>query len=101
MGSEERLVITEQADSWRAARAAVAACRRPISGETFTVAFNNVAPFVRAGSPMVRPTPDNHQGGVEPKILGEFATRFGLQLSFFDAKFTWGSFVEETQRWDG
>lgn len=31
----------------------------------------------------------------------EFASKFGLELAYLDAKFTWGSFVPSTQRWNG
>ena len=38
------------------------------------------------------------QGGMEPQIVQAFAAKFGLNLNWFDAKYSWGKLVEETQR---
>ena len=35
---------------------------------------------------------------MEPQIVQAFAAKFGLNLNWFDAKYSWGKFVEETQR---
>ena len=103
-GVVERVLAVDQ-ESWAAVRTTIASCNQPIYGDTLTAAFTNVAPYVRKGDPMVRDLTPNTppllltgQGGVEPKILREFAAKFHLQLSFLDANFLWGKFVEATQR---
>ena len=98
-GTSSRLVLATATSQARLARL-LAACSRPSPGQTFTVAFNNVAPFVRAGSPMVRIKCQCRyhslsilQGGVEPQVVKEFAAKFSLDLAWLDAQFTWGSLV--------
>ena len=36
---------------------------------------------------------------MEPQIVHTFADKFELNLTWFDAKFSWGKFVEATQRY--
>ena len=36
---------------------------------------------------------------MEPMIVQAFAAKFGLQLAWLDAKYTWGKYVKETQRY--
>ena len=108
-GGQYHKLLLERGSPESEARLArsLASCSRPGAYEakdTFTVAYNNVAPFVRAGSAMVglvSSPPLLLQGGAEPKIVTEFAAKFGLQLTYLDARFTWGSFVASTQRWNG
>ena len=40
------------------------------------------------------------QGGMEPQIVQTFAAKFDLNLIWLNAKFSWGKFVDETQRYD-
>ena len=94
-----RLVLATALSQARLARL-LADCSRPSPGQTFTVAFNNVAPFVRAGSPMVRIKWQCRyhclfvlEGGVEPQVVKEFAAKFSLDVAWLDAQFTWGSLV--------
>ena len=37
---------------------------------------------------------------MEPQIVQAFAEKFGLNLVWFDAKYSWGKFVKETQRYN-
>ena len=37
---------------------------------------------------------------MEPQIVQAFAEKFGLNLFWFDAKYSWGKFVKETQRYE-
>ena len=40
----------------------------------------------------------NVTGGIEAKMAMEFAKKYDLKMKWFDAKYVWGAFVEETQR---
>ena len=41
------------------------------------------------------------QNGIEPKFFREFVRLMDLNLTWFDAKYNWGTFNEATQRWVG
>ena len=97
-------------------------CSNPRQKKNFTVAaIGHFVPFIRLGSPawldrtMVsisttiiimklittsyNTTTPIIQGGMEPQIVQTFAAKFDLNLIWFDAKFSWGKFVEATQRY--
>ena len=58
-----------------------------------TFAYFHLKPYV-----FVDKATGNVTSGIEANMAMEFAKKYGLKMKWFDAKFVWGAFVKETQR---
>ena len=67
-------------------------CHKPNFGEKMTFAHFHLKPYVYvAGNGSVT-------AGIEANMAKTFAGKYGLDISWFDAKFSWGKFDKNTQR---
>ena len=73
----------------------VLVCHKPDAGTEMTFAYFHLKPYV-----FVDKATGNVTSGIEANMAMEFAKKYNLKMKWFDAKFVWGAFIKETQRFD-
>ena len=67
-------------------------CHKPEPGAEMTFAYFHLKPYVFVSST------GSVTRGIEANMAKTFAAKYGLQMKWFDAKFSWGNFDKNTQR---
>ena len=68
-------------------------CHKPTLGEEMTFAHFHLKPYVYVSEN------GSVTSGIEANIAKTFAGKYGLDIRWFDAKFSWGQFDKNTQRY--